>query len=134
MQIIIWAYFELNFGGNMLQIVEAFLINMFFIIFMIFLNLLFLNQKSISSTTKKIITLLGGVLQIILVMIFPIQFQDFSFDLRQVPITVGFLYSGPYVGVGLFLIMIFIRILIGGTGIFGTIYINVLFLITLFFL
>jgi two-component system, sporulation sensor kinase B len=67
--------------------------------------------------TKTLVILIAG-LQIIFCITFSlIATVNFIFDLRLIPLVLGGLYGGPFVGITLFLITLAYRIPMGGSGV-----------------
>ncbi len=115
-------------------VIKDLFVNMFFIIFTLFLNQLFIFDKPMKNKTKRNITFIGGMLQIILVMTFPINIHHYFIDLRQVPFIIGYLYNGYRIGFGLYFIIILYQYILDGGNFISTIYINSLLFLFLFLL
>jgi two-component system, sporulation sensor kinase B len=74
-------------------------------------------ERDISNKGKKIILFLLGACSLVLCITFPVIVNhEFFFDLRQIPLILGFLYGGPTVGTGLYLLLIAYRFSFGGFG------------------
>ncbi|WEG13009.1 ATP-binding protein [Pullulanibacillus sp. KACC 23026] len=83
---------------------------------------------------KKYLTFLGMCV-LFLMMGFPIDVvPNHIFDLRQIPIIIGFLYLGRKYGVVLFLTVLVTRYIIGGNGFYGALITNAVLLLLLFLL
>ncbi len=90
------------------------------------------NLKAQKQKAKLLLTLFGMAM-IVLMMSFPIKvIPNHTFDMRQIPIILGFLYVGRRSGLMLFATMVVARFLIGGTGFYGAAVSNVFMLIGLF--
>lgn len=117
----------------MITSIHAIIINLFFIIFpLVIYQLFFLRVKN--SRRKQYFLFFSCVLVMILCMSFPISATNghYLFDLRQVPLIIGFLYGGPKTGVLIYLLLILYRVIIGGSGTVGAIVDNTLLLCILF--
>lgn len=117
-------------GDGMHKIFEDFLVNTLFIIFPLFLFSFCYKEKG-QKLNKYVIFIIGAILTI-LVMTFPINMDKYTFDLRQVPFIIGILYMESPIGIGLFLMSIAFRVLIGGDGVEGALIINIFLVIFLF--
>lgn len=101
-------------------LLKGLLINLLFIILLVlFCSLLLWNkQKILRFKYKKIhISLIASFL-IFLSLLFTIPIEDnFVYDLRYIPFLLGSLYGGRYVTILLGILLIYVRIPIGGDGI-----------------
>jgi two-component system, sporulation sensor kinase B len=109
--------------------------NTFFVVFSLLIYQLFIYEKPFTSKTKKWGLFFLAAAVMILCINLPMKFgTEYLFDFRQIPMVVGFLYGGPAVGTGLYLILVIFRFTIGGIGAVGAFFENTCILITLFFL
>lgn len=93
---------------------------------------LFVMERNVSPKARKIIIFLKCAIVMLLCITFPIKLNDdYFFDLRQVPLIIGFLYGGRSVGVGLYLLLVSYRFYIGGTGAVGAFIENTCLLLVL---
>lgn len=109
--------------------------NMFFVIVSLLIYHLFVMERDISSKGKKIILFLLGTFSLVLCISFPVKLNfEFFFDLRQIPLIIGFLYGGPSVGIGLYLVLISYRFSLGGFGAIFALIENGSILLVLYFI
>ncbi|MCA1030371.1 ATP-binding protein [Bacillus timonensis] len=112
--------------------VEDLIINMFFIVIPLLLYQVFNFNHIQHNKAHKLFIFGSSSVVLLLCMIFPIELNNgFIFDLRQVPLIIAFLYGGYKVGLGIYIILIFIRFLLGGQGFVGAFVDNTLLLIIL---
>ncbi|MDG4656827.1 ATP-binding protein [Ectobacillus antri] len=95
-----------------MMLAEKLLLHILIIMAPMFFYGLFIEHHSLKKSK-----ILGGILQGVaacLCMLFPFISHGFHWDLRYVPIIVAFLYGGPIAGTIAFLMVICMRIAIGG--------------------
>lgn len=107
----------------MYQSISGLLNNILFVTFPLFLyQLFFIQNKKINIfKNDKFFLILMFSLSILFCMLFPYQVlltKAYHFDLRQVPVIIGTLYGGYNVGFWLFLVSSFLRIPLGGDGLY----------------
>jgi two-component system, sporulation sensor kinase B len=109
--------------------------NMFFVIFSLLIYHLFVMDRDFSLNGKRIVIFLLGGSTLILCITFPVILHgEFLFDLRQIPLIIGYLYGGPAVGTGLYLLLLAYRFSIGGFGAILALIENGSILIALYFI
>lgn len=114
------------------QILEDFLINVFFIILPLFIYFLFDFDRN-DKKKQQLYIFFSCAIVLYLSMSYPITLSaDHIFDLRQIPFILGFLYGGPSIGIILYFILIVYRFSIGGSGAVGAFFDNTILLIMLF--
>ncbi|WP_442598716.1 ATP-binding protein [Neobacillus sp. D3-1R] len=95
------------------------------------------GTKGYSLNTTKRDVLIGfmiGSVSIWLCMSFPISiFDGYLYDLRDVPLIIGILYGGPWVGISLSAFMFGYRVIIGGQGIYLTLISHIIVLPFIFY-
>ncbi|HHW36433.1 MAG TPA: two-component sensor histidine kinase [Bacillales bacterium] len=90
--------------------------NLFFILFLVFFHQYWSEKREWSRPIKQISVFLFGALSIILCMGFTIPTNNgMTFDLRYIPFIIGGLYGGPFVTIGLYILMFVLCLAIGGT-------------------
>ncbi|MFC3342103.1 ATP-binding protein [Paenibacillus abyssi] len=83
---------------------------------------------------KSIVSGIAGSILVILCMTFPITIIDnHMFDLRQIPLIIGFFYVSRTTGVIIFISLIIARSYWGGEGFYGALFVNSCLIIALFF-
>lgn len=97
------------------------IVNVFFILFPLFLYQLLRLDNNPGTLRNKIFMIVMSVLSIILCMSLPISSvnSDYFFDLRVVPLILAFLYYGFRMGVLLYVVAIGYRFFLGGEGALG---------------
>lgn len=117
-------------GTNMIPLLFS---NMFFVVFSLLIFQLFVMERTISLKGKRTVLFLQCAIVMVLCISFPIKLNsDYFFDLRQIPLIIGFLYGGQSVGTGLYFLLIFYRFSIGGDGAIGTFLENTCLLFVLY--
>ncbi len=95
---------------------EKILINVLFILVLLFITLVFLDwqRKRLHPYIIRITIYFSSLVGIIFCMTFPILVKpQFIFDLRVVPFMIGSIYGGPIVSIALYFFILFYRIWIG---------------------
>ncbi|WP_304511132.1 LytS/YhcK type 5TM receptor domain-containing protein, partial [Aneurinibacillus tyrosinisolvens] len=107
--------------------VKDFLLNMLFIILVIFAYQIFWAdkikgmEKKEKEQNKYIIIVLCGI-AIILCMTFPVLYAaGYNYDLRKIPLLIGIFYGGYTAGIFLTVVIIVYRFFLGGDGVINTI-------------
>ena len=107
------------------EIISGIINNLFFVLFPLFLYHLFSQNKQLHTLgNQKYVLILTFSISIILCIYFPFSLpmgQEYRFDIRQVPLILGTLYGGYFVGFWLFLISVIARLPLGGDGIYTAI-------------
>lgn len=107
-----------------MELLKGLLINLLFILILILLANMFLwnKNKSLSIAYRKIDLFFIGAMQIFICILLSVPTgKGFVYDLRFIPFLLFGLYGGKRVTIGLALILILIRIPMGGDGVIVTI-------------
>lgn len=115
-----------------LILLKGLLINLLLILILLLLaNMFFVQkQKPLQIKFRKVVLFLISALAIILCVLLSVRVDEqFIYDLRFIPFLLGGLYGGKNVAIGLAIVLISIRIPLGGDGVWLSIF---LVLISLF--
>jgi two-component system sporulation sensor kinase B len=109
------------------------LLNIFYVVFSLLLYQLFVIEKSLQVKTRRMAVFLLSSAVVVLCIKTPIKLgEEYIFDLRQIPMIIGFLYGGPFVGTAIYVIVVVYRFFIGGLGAVGAFFENTILLLLLF--
>ncbi len=115
---------------NMFPIILS---NIFYVVISLLIYQLFVIERPISKKAKGLVVFLLAAVVVVLCIITPIKLgSEYHFDLRQIPMIIGFLYGGPTVGTGIYILLITTRFLMGGIGAVGALMENSVILLVLF--
>ncbi|MDF2903152.1 MAG: histidine kinase, partial [Bacillus sp. (in: firmicutes)] len=117
------------------NIISIILNNIFYVVISLLLYQLFVIEKPLSRKEKKLIVFFLSAVVVVLCIITPIELgSEYHFDLRQIPMIIGFLYGGPTVGMGVYILLVTTRFLMGGIGAVGALLENTIILLLLFYI
>jgi two-component system, sporulation sensor kinase B len=126
-------YFLFERGFAMEVEVKGILVNLL-IIFLAKLIILLTHQVKLkgihSKYQNKLSIFVASSIAIVLCMTFSYSMGDgLTYDLRYIPLVLGTLYGGVYVGIGLFSVLNIYRLLIGGIGFYFSLFSTVVLVI-----
>lgn len=117
----------------MTEFVEPLLINFLFILFSIFIYHMVVFKNPSRVYRPRIMTVLVAA-SVIICMEFGIEIvKGYYYDLRLIPLTLSVLYGGYRVGIGVVLISLIYRYVIGGEGFFVSVVLFIFILVVVSF-
>ncbi|GGE29376.1 sporulation kinase [Pullulanibacillus camelliae] len=109
------------------------IVNFFVVLLPLYMFLLF-GKRTIQSFRHTLFYGIVGSLAILLCMIFPVSaVEGLTFDLREVPVIMSFLFMNSIIGILLSGVCMAIRLALGGEGFFWSFFIQVVLMVILLF-
>ncbi len=110
--------------GSIINDIQVFLLNIFFVFIFFYLYLKFIEGKISRLNNELVMTLMSGTFIILCVSYTVLTKADHLMEMRQIPFLIGALYGGRRVAVYLFVILITYRFYLGGSGFYLALAIN----------
>lgn len=116
----------------MVGFLEDLMINLFIVILPLFLYETYWLSNREKQQKHLVLPWLAFAVSLVLSMSFPIVLNDnYFFDLRYVPLIIGFLYFGYKTGLLLAVVLLIVRFLMGGDGFYPTLFVVAVLLLAL---